>query len=76
MMVTLMMMMIMKMMSKSDDQVLYTSATRKQITSKSVCGVCGGRGHYSRVDGMDCLTKQLGISIPRSELAQTRYPSA
>ena len=24
---------------------------------------------------MDCLTKQLGISIPRSELAQTRYPS-
>ena len=53
----------------SDDQVLYTPTTRKQITSKSVCGVCGGRGHYSRVDGMDCLTKQLDITTPRSELA-------
>ena len=55
----------------SDDQVAYSTITRKQITSKSVCGVCGGRGHYSRVEGMDCLTKQLGITIPRSELAQT-----
>ena len=62
----------------SDDQVMYSSTssnTRKQITSKSVCGVCGGRGHYSKVDGMECLTKQLGIMIPRSELAQTKYPS-
>ena len=25
---------------ESDDQVLYTPTTRKQITSKSVCGVC------------------------------------
>ena len=59
----------------SDDQVMYTSTPRKQITSKSVCGVCGGRGHYSKVEGMECLTKQLGIMIPRSELAQTKYPS-
>jgi hypothetical protein len=60
---------------ESDDEALYSLASRKQITSKSVCGVCGGRGHYGRVDGMDCLTKQLGITIPRSELMQTRYPS-
>ena len=59
----------------SDDQVAYSTITRKQITSKSVCGVCGGRGHYSRVEGMDCLTKQLGITIPRTKLAQTKYPS-
>jgi hypothetical protein len=59
----------------SDDDVLYTSSMRKQITSRSVCSVCGGRGHYGSVDGMDCLTKQLGIVLPRSELAQTRYPS-
>jgi len=59
----------------SDDDVLYASTTRKQITSRSVCSICGGRGHYGRVDGMDCLTKQLGINIPRSELALTQYPS-
>ena len=57
-----------------DDQVMYTSV-RKQITSRSVCGVCGGRGHFGRVEGMDCLTKQLGIVMPRSELSQTKYPS-
>jgi len=60
--------------NSEDDQVMYTAA-RKQITGRSVCGVCGGRGHYSRVEGMDCLTKQLGIVIPRSELSQTKYPS-
>ena len=59
----------------SDHDMLYASTTRKQITNRSVCGVCGGRGHYGTVDGMDCLTKQLGIIIPRSELAQTKYPS-
>ena len=60
---------------ESDEETMYSAVTRKQITSKSICAVCGGRGHYSRVEGMDCLTKQLGISIPRSELAQTKYPS-
>jgi hypothetical protein len=59
----------------SDREALYSSVSRRQITSKSVCGVCGGRGHYGRVEGMDCLTKQLGIHIPRSELALTKYPS-
>jgi len=60
---------------ESDGEALYSSVSRRQITSKSVCGVCGGRGHYGRVEGMDCLTKQLGIHIPRSELALTKYPS-
>ena len=59
----------------SDNDVVYAAATRKQITSRSVCTVCGGRGHFGRVEGMDCLTKQLGINIPKSELAQTQYPS-
>ena len=36
---------------------------------------CGGRGHAGSVDGVDCLTKQLGINIPRSELAATKYPN-
>ena len=50
------------------------AVSRKQITSRSVCGICGGRGHYGSVEGMECLTKQLKISIPRQELAKTRYP--
>ena len=50
------------------------AVSRKQITSRSVCGVCGGRGHYGNVEGMECLTKQLKISIPRQELAKTKYP--
>jgi len=60
---------------ESDEDAIYATTTRKQITSRSVCSVCGGRGHFGRVEGMDCLTKQLGITIPRSELMQTQYPS-
>jgi hypothetical protein len=59
---------------RSDEEVYYSAVTRKQITSKSICSVCGGRGHYAKVEGMECLTKQLGINIPRSELARTKYP--
>ena len=57
---------------ESENEVLYAPTARKQITSRSVCGVCGGRGHFGKVEGMECLTKQLGITIPRSELAQTK----
>ena len=57
-----------------DDEDAYAIA-RSKITAAWVCIVCGGRGHASNVDGTDCLTKQLGITIPRSELAATRYPS-
>ena len=59
--------------SEDEYEELY-AVSRKQITSRSVCGVCGGRGHYGSVEGMECLTKQLKISIPRQELAKTRYP--
>lgn len=59
----------------SDDDAFAMTTPRRQITSRTVCGICGGRGHYGRVDGMDCLTKQLNITIPRSELAQTKYPN-
>jgi hypothetical protein len=40
-----------------------------------ICIYCGGRGHAGNVDGMECLTKQLNITIPRDELAATRYPN-
>ena len=60
---------------ESDEEIEEAHAvSRKQINSRSVCGVCGGRGHYGNVEGMECLTKQLNISIPRQELAKTRYP--
>lgn len=48
---------------------------RSSVNARYICVVCGGRGHASNVDGMECLTKQLGITIPRSELAATKYPN-
>ena len=51
------------------------AVSRSTITSTFICLVCGGRGHAASVDGVECLTKQLGISIPRQELAATKYPS-
>ena len=54
---------------ESEDEYEESYAvSRKQITSRSVCGVCGGRGHYGSVEGMECLTKQLKISIPWQNL--------
>ena len=49
--------------------------SRSKVTPLWICLVCGGRGHASNVDGMTCLTKQLGINIPRDELEATRYPN-
>ena len=51
------------------------AVSRNAITASFICLICGGRGHAGSVDGMDCLTKQLGISIPRQELAATKYPN-
>jgi len=48
--------------------------TKAQVTAAMVCMACGGRGHATTVDGVDCLTKQLGITIPRDELLATQYP--
>ena len=63
-----------------DDQAETHNGTanavaRSNITAAFICLVCGGRGHAASVDGVECLTKQLGISIPRQELAATKYPN-
>ena len=58
-----------------DDAEDAYAIARSKINAAWVCIVCGGFGHASNVDGTDCLTKQLGITIPRSQLAATRYPS-
>ena len=72
---TLNVMMMPVMMILMEKLCTRQSVAGRSPASKSVCGVCGGREHYGRVEGMDCLTKQLGIHIPRSELALTKYPS-
>ena len=59
---------------KSNSMHDANAVKRSSINAKMICVVCGGRGHASSVEGMDCLTKQLGITIPREELAATRYP--
>ena len=51
------------------------AVSRSNINAMFICLVCGGRGHAASVDGVECLTKQLGISIPRQELAATKYPN-
>jgi hypothetical protein len=50
------------------------AVSSKVVNDRFICLVCGGRGHAANVDGMECLTKQLGINIPRSELSSTIYP--
>ena len=59
----------------STTEANVNEVSRSKVTPSWICLVCGGRGHASNVDGMACLTKQLGISIPRDELEATRYPS-
>lgn len=59
--------------SDDDDEKAY-GMSRNRITERTICGICGGRGHAGSVDGSECLTKQLNINIPRRELAKTRYP--
>ena len=54
---------------------MSNAVSRGAINASFICLICGGRGHAGSVDGMDCLTKQLGISIPRQELAATKYPN-
>ena len=51
------------------------AVARSSVNDRMICIICGGRGHAGNVEGMDCLTKQLGISIPRDELAATKYPN-
>ena len=49
-------------------------AASRSIGPDDICGKCGGRGHYSTVDGKQCLTVVLGNKIPLDELMQTKYP--
>jgi hypothetical protein len=61
-----------------DDNVVHQdkhSMPRKVINDRYICVVCGGRGHAPKVDGMECLTKQLGIYVPHDELKSTIYPN-
>ena len=49
--------------------------SRSRVTANWVSLVCGGIGHASNVDGMQCLTAQLGIKVPKEVLKQVEYPS-
>ena len=51
------------------------AVSRGRIDARWVCLVCGGLGHASNVDGMQCLTAQLNIRIPKNQLTKIRYPS-
>ena len=46
---------------------------RDSITPQTLCYVCGGRGHVSRIDGITCSTIELGVQIPRPLLETTTY---
>lgn len=59
---------------EDDADHLCMRITKNDITKRSVCTVCGGRGHYANVEGIVCATKQLGIKIPAEELSRTKYP--
>jgi hypothetical protein len=48
---------------------------RSQINSSTRCHTCGGLGHVSSIDGNSCLTRELGISIPKPTLLQIKYPT-
>jgi hypothetical protein len=51
------------------------AVSRGKISATWVCMVCGGLGHASNVDGMQCLTAQLGIKIPKQDLVKIKYPN-
>ena len=51
------------------------AVSRGKVNAMMVCIVCGGLGHASNVDGMQCLTAQLGIKVPKHDLAKIKYPN-
>ena len=46
---------------------------RDSINPQTLCYVCGGRGHVSRIDGITCATLELGVQVPRPLLEGTTY---
>ena len=46
---------------------------RDSIGPQTLCCVCGGRGHVSRIDGITCSTIELGVKIPRPLLETTNH---
>ena len=59
--------------SASDDE--HANLARSRATTNTVCLVCGGLGHASKVDGVGtCLTAKLGNRVPREHLNQIKYP--
>ena len=60
--------------SNSDDEE-HANMARSSVTSRTVCGVCGGIGHAGKVDGVgSCLTARLGHRIPHGDLSRVSYP--
>ena len=51
------------------------AVSRGRVDARWVCLICGGLGHASNVDGMQCLTAQLNIRIPKSQLTKIKYPN-
>ena len=65
-----------------EEMTLYTKSNKlksrpyqaSKITARTVCGICGGLGHYGSIDGKECLTKRLGVKVSKDTLSQIRYP--
>ena len=60
---------------KQERMLRYHETTPRKIGPDDICKLCGGRGHWSRVGGKQCLTAELGNKVPQHELAMTRYPN-
>ena len=57
------------------DEELIMAMQRSKISDRTVCMSCGGLGHGSSVDGVQCLTTQLGTKVTRSDLLKIKYPN-
>ena len=51
------------------------AVSRSKINASMVCLACGGLGHASNVEGMQCLTTQLGVKVAKHDLAKIKYPN-
>ena len=51
------------------------AVSRGKVNATMVCLACGGLGHAANVEGMQCLTTQLGVKIAKHDLAKIKYPN-